>query len=57
LTFRRLLRNDRGAAAVEYALIAVLISTAAIAGMQTLGLASSNAWQSVLDKIATVLGY
>lgn len=33
----RLLNNERGATAIEYALIASLISVAAIAGYQNLG--------------------
>ncbi|OAN67283.1 Flp family type IVb pilin [Sphingomonas sp. TDK1] len=36
-TLRRLVRNCRGATAIEYGLIAALIAVAAIAGMQGLG--------------------
>lgn len=35
--FRRLMRNDRGVTAIEYTLIAALISVAAIAAMGTVG--------------------
>ena len=33
----KFLRNDKGATAIEYGLIAALIAVAAIAAMQTLG--------------------
>ena len=35
--FRRLARNDKGATAIEYALIASLIAVAAITAMTTVG--------------------
>ncbi|MBX9944129.1 MAG: Flp family type IVb pilin [Reyranella sp.] len=35
--FRRLMKNDRGATAIEYALIASLIAVAAITAMTTVG--------------------
>jgi len=35
--FRKLLKNDKGATAIEYGLIAALIAVAAIGGMSTLG--------------------
>lgn len=35
--FRKLLRNNKGATAIEYGLIAALIAVAAIAAMSTLG--------------------
>jgi len=40
--FRRLMKNDRGATAVEYTLIASLIAVAAIASMRTVGGKISN---------------
>ena len=43
--FRRMMKNDQGATAVEYTLIASLIAVAAIASMRTVG-----------DKISNVLG-
>ena len=36
-TFRKLIRNEGGATAIEYGLIAALIAVAAIAAMQGLG--------------------
>ena len=35
--FRKLLKNERGATAIEYGLIAALIAVAAITAMQGLG--------------------
>ena len=35
--FRRLMKNDRGATAIEYTLIASLIAVAAIAAMGSVG--------------------
>ena len=35
--FRKLLRNEKGATAIEYGLIAALIAVAAITAMQGLG--------------------
>ena len=43
--FRRLMKDNQGATAVEYTLIASLIAVAAIASMRTVG-----------DKINNVLG-
>ncbi|MDP1837083.1 MAG: Flp family type IVb pilin [Reyranella sp.] len=43
--FRRLMKDNQGATAVEYTLIASLIAVAAIASMRTVG-----------DKISNVLG-
>lgn len=43
--FRRMMRNDRGATAVEYTLITSLIAVAAIACIR-----------SVTDKVSHVLG-
>jgi pilus assembly protein Flp/PilA len=43
--FRKLMKNDRGATAIEYTLIASLIAVAAITAMGTVG-----------NKISTVLG-
>ena len=39
--FRRLQRDDSGATAIEYGLIAVLVSAALIAGATTIGGASA----------------
>ena len=36
-TFRKLIKNSKGATAIEYGLIAALISVAAISAMSSLG--------------------
>lgn len=43
----RLLNNRRGATAIEYALIASLISVAAIVGFENLGTKVDNRYQQV----------
>ncbi|MGO4619498.1 Flp family type IVb pilin [Ensifer sp. 2YAB10] len=47
--FRRLQRDESGATAIEYGLIAALISAALIAGASTLG----NTLDSALNKIGS----
>jgi pilus assembly protein Flp/PilA len=49
--FRRLMKSEKGATAIEYALIASLIAVAAIAGMTTVG---TNI-QAVMTNVATAL--
>ncbi|MFA5123048.1 Flp family type IVb pilin [Zavarzinia sp.] len=43
--------SERGATAIEYALIAALIAVAAIAAMQLVGNGVSNTFNSVADKL------
>ena len=49
--FRRLMKNDDGATAIEYVLIAALISVAAIAAMGTVG----NKVSTVLSNVANAM--
>ena len=49
--FRRLMKNEKGATAIEYTLIASLISVAAIAAMTTVGGKVSN----VLNNVASAM--
>jgi pilus assembly protein Flp/PilA len=49
--FRRLCTDKRGATAIEYALIATLISVAAIAGYQALGDQIENSFQNTAEKL------
>jgi pilus assembly protein Flp/PilA len=49
--FRRLMKSENGATAIEYTLIASLIAVAAIAAMNTVG---SNI-QAVLTNVANAL--
>jgi pilus assembly protein Flp/PilA len=50
--FRRLMKNDRGATAVEYTLIASLIAVAAIASMRTVGSKISNVLGNVSNNLS-----
>lgn len=45
--FRMIMRNRKGATAIEYGLIAALIAVAAIAGMSSLGGSLSTAFNTV----------
>ncbi len=47
--FRRLMMNDHGATAIEYTLIAALISVAAIVSMRTVGGKVSNVMSNVAN--------
>jgi pilus assembly protein Flp/PilA len=49
--FRRLWTDKRGATAIEYALIASLISVAAIAGYEALGDKLQDSFQNTADKL------
>ena len=48
---RKLLACRRGVTSIEYALIASLISVAAITGYQTLGEQVQNSFQNTADKL------
>jgi pilus assembly protein Flp/PilA len=45
----KLFRNDKGATAIEYGLIAALIAVAAIAAMQNIGSALGTTFNNVGD--------
>lgn len=49
---KKLLRNDEGATAIEYGLIAALIAVAAIAAMQGLGSAVSGSFNDTSSTLA-----
>jgi pilus assembly protein Flp/PilA len=49
---RHLLRDERGATAIEYALIASLISVACIIAFMTLGLNLSNVFETISNALA-----
>jgi pilus assembly protein Flp/PilA len=57
MMLRALFRDDKGATAVEYSLVAIMISVACIAGMQAIGSSSNTGWHGVLSKSKDVLGY
>jgi pilus assembly protein Flp/PilA len=46
-TIRKFLKNDKGATAIEYGLIAALIAVAAIGAMSSLGDKLTNTFNSV----------
>ena len=49
--FSALWRDESGATAIEYALIAILISTVAIAGMSAIGTYLNNTFTAVASDI------
>ncbi len=50
--FRKLRKNEKGATAIEYGLIAALIAVAAIGAMGALGNAISNTMQEAADEMS-----
>jgi len=50
--FTKLLRDEQGATAIEYGLIAALIAVAAITAMQSLGSELSTTFNTVSSKMA-----
>ena len=49
---RKLMRNEKGATAIEYGLIAALIAVAAIAAMQNIGTELGNTFNVVANDMA-----
>lgn len=49
--FIKLLRDNKGATAIEYGLIAALIAVAAIAAMQNVGSKLSETFNNVSDQL------
>lgn len=54
--FNRILRDESGATAIEYGLIAALVSIAAIAGMEAAGVSLTDAFDNVSTKLTTAVG-
>lgn len=50
--FRKLMKNQQGATAIEYTLIASLIAVAAIASMRTVGGKVSNVLSNVSNSMS-----
>lgn len=48
---RKLMKNEKGATAIEYGLIAALIAVAAIAAMSSLGTKLGNTFNNVSTKL------
>lgn len=49
--FRKMLKDSKGATAIEYGLIAALIAVAAITAMTTLGTNLSSTFNNVSDEL------
>jgi pilus assembly protein Flp/PilA len=49
--FRKMLKNDKGATAIEYGLIAALIAVAAVSAMGALGNTLSTTFNNVSTKM------
>ena len=54
--FRKMLKNEEGATAIEYGLIAALIAVAAITAMQGLGTQLSSTFTKVSTEMANSNG-
>jgi len=54
-TIRNFIQDETGATAIEYGLIAGLISVAAVVSMQALGTSLTTIFQFVADKLAAVV--
>jgi pilus assembly protein Flp/PilA len=50
---RRFLRDERGATAIEYSLIATLIAMGIIGGLGQFGTALTAYWENIGTKVAT----
>lgn len=46
-TFHRFLKEDDGATAIEYGLIAALIGVAVISGMKSIGTGNASLWGNI----------
>lgn len=54
-TMQRLLRDQRGATAIEYGLLVALITIGSIATMMRLGTATSTGLKGSLEKISAAI--
>jgi pilus assembly protein Flp/PilA len=52
-TIRKMLKNNKGATAIEYGLIAALIAVAAIGAMTSLGKGLQNTFTTINTKVGT----
>ena len=52
-TFRRLSRDNRGATAIEYGLIAALIVVAMMGGLSALGGGAGGMWTKINNTVQT----
>lgn len=54
--FRKMMKNEEGATAIEYGLIAALIAVAAIGAMSSLGGNLKNTFNAVSDNLENANG-
>jgi pilus assembly protein Flp/PilA len=54
--FRRVIADESGATAIEYGLIAALVSVAAIVSLQTMGTSLSGMFGKVSSVLQSVVG-
>ena len=57
MRIRNLLKDDSGTTAIEYAVIAMMISVACIGGIRALGGQSGTGWTGMYERTKSVLGY
>ena len=53
--FRKLLRSEQGATAIEYGLIATLIGIACIGAFQSLGGGAGGMWDRIRDDVTSAM--
>ena len=51
----RLVRDERGATAIEYGLIAALIAVGVLGAMSALGSGVSGSWGNTADKVSSAM--
>lgn len=51
-----LVRDERGATAVEYALLAAVVAITAVVGLFAFGQSASNMWEMVSTTVVSALG-
>ena len=51
----RILRDSRGATAIEYGLIVALVALGALVAFQSLGAGSGGAWGDMTAKVTTAM--
>jgi pilus assembly protein Flp/PilA len=54
--FRKILKNSRGATAVEYGLVVALVCIAALTGMGTLGGKVKDMYDNIQNKYSAAVG-
>ncbi len=53
--FKNLVKDENGATAIEYGLLAVLISVAAITGFEAMGASFSSMFETVSSQLKTAV--